>query len=314
QRRIGRFYWDGSKIIKDSVRTEFSSLITDLLYYIDPQICNGRLSLSTGVPVPSSDISSSSIVYFTPYFGNRVALYVQDYGWRIYSFSELTLDISGIADGKSIDVWLYDNAGTLTLAYTEWSNDTLRATAIVRQDGVLVKSGSPSYRYLGSVHLSAAGETCDSVLKRLVWNNYHRVKRQLLKMAPTSGWTYTAETVRPLNNDSTERFEVMVGVDEDPIFAMLYQTTKTSSSGGWQTVGFGIDTTTEFDSDCLTNNLDATHDQHNHAFYIGHVGIGYHKIQFLENARSGYTCTFSKSGYAFATNIKNNGSFGWIYS
>ena len=112
QRRIGRFYWDGSAIVKDSVRTEHAGLIADLLYLTDPQICNGRLTLSTGVPVPDSDVSGSSNVYFTPYLGNRIALYVKDYGWRLYSFSELTLDISGVADDKNIDIWIFDDAGT----------------------------------------------------------------------------------------------------------------------------------------------------------------------------------------------------------
>lgn len=132
QRRIGRFYWDGSKIIKDSVRSEHAGLVADLLYFTDPQICAGRLTLSTGVPVPDSDISSSANVYFTPYYGSRIALYVKDYGWRLYSFAELALDVSGVADAKNLDVWIFDDAGTLTLAYTQWSNDTLRATALVR--------------------------------------------------------------------------------------------------------------------------------------------------------------------------------------
>jgi len=36
KRKIGRFYWDGAKIIKDSVRTELAEHIADIIYFIDP--------------------------------------------------------------------------------------------------------------------------------------------------------------------------------------------------------------------------------------------------------------------------------------
>jgi hypothetical protein len=39
QRRIGRLYWDGTKIEKDSVRTELAVSIKSLLSYVEPQIC-----------------------------------------------------------------------------------------------------------------------------------------------------------------------------------------------------------------------------------------------------------------------------------
>ena len=139
QRLIGRCYWDGTAIVKDSVRTEQSILINALLYFVEPQLCEGRLTLSTGVPVTMSDVTSSATVFFTPHIGSRIALYVENYGWRNYQFAELSLDISGVAANKNLDVFIYDNAGTLTLSMEEWSNDTLRATALVRQDGVLVK-------------------------------------------------------------------------------------------------------------------------------------------------------------------------------
>ena len=219
QRRIGRFYWDGSKIVKDSVRSEFSELVADLLYFVDPQICGGRLTLSTGVPVPTSDISSSATVYFSPYSGNRIALYVQDYGWRLYPFSELTLDISGIASGKNIDVWLYDNAGTLTLAYTEWSNDTLRATAITLQDGIYVKSGALSYRYLGFVRTSGAGVSCDTKVTRFIWNYYNRVWRPMWVTESAASWTLVAGAVRYVNNNSNNKLQFVIGVVEDSYFA-----------------------------------------------------------------------------------------------
>lgn len=296
QRRIGRFYWDGSKIIKDSVRSEHAGLIADLLYFTDPQICNGRLTLSTLVPAPDSEISSSANVYFTPYLGNRVALYVQDYGWRVYSFSELTLDISGIADAKNIDVWIYDNAGTLTLAYTEWSNDTLRATALVRQDGVLVKTGALGYRYLGTIRTSGAGVTCDTKSKRFVWNYYNRVLRHFLARDDTNTWTYTLATWRAANNDTTfgiGRVGCVIGVAEDLVNITVISAHQNGSSV--QAVGgIGIDSVSA-NSAQLFGGIVSPAGQwtaHVPTIYKDLLSIGYHYIQRLEISEAINTTTW----------------------
>ena len=100
QRLLGRCYWNGTAIVKDSVRTEQSILINALLYFVEPQLCEGRLTLSTGVPVTMTDVTSSATVFFTPHIGSRIALYVENYGWRNYAFDELSLDISGVAASK----------------------------------------------------------------------------------------------------------------------------------------------------------------------------------------------------------------------
>ena len=291
QRRIGRFYWDGSKIIKDSVRTEHAGLIADLLYFNDPQVCDGRLSLSTGVPVTVSDIASSATVYFMPYLGNRVALYVKDYGWRVYSFSELTLDVSGIADAKNIDVWLYDNAGTLTLAYTEWSNDTLRATALVRQDGVLVKSGSPSYRYLGSVRTSGAGVICDTVLKRFSWNFYNQTEKELKVTEATSQWAYTTQTLRAANGSNDNRVQFIIGVAGSKIDLSVHSF---SHNGGavYRHVGIALDAVNANDADITELAQGSAVADSVSARYVSNALEGFHYLQWTELSYATGTTTW----------------------
>lgn len=297
KRRIGRFYWDGSAIVKDSIRTDFADHLADLLYFVDPQICDGRLTLSTGVPAPVSDISSSANVYFTPYLGGRIALYVQDYGWRLYSFSELTLDISGVADAKNIDVWVYDDAGTLTLAYTEWSNDTLRATALVRQDGVLVKTGALGYRYLGTVRTSGAGVSCDTLLKRFVWNFYNRTIRPLQKLVETDSWTYGTATWRQWNADTDNKVEFVIGVDEDMVHMDVLALFNRVSGYAYGYIGVCLDNTNASDSTLKpigwssTNNYNSTI-----SIFNGFAGIGYHYLALVE--------------YAWAANVVYAGDIG----
>jgi len=297
QRLIGRFYWDSSAIVKDSVRSEHAGFVSNLLYFTDPQICNGRLTLSTGVPVPDSDVSGSANVYFTPYLGNRISLYVKDYGWRLYSFSELSLDISGVADEKNIDVWVYDNAGTLTLAYTLWTNDTLRATALIRQDGVLCKTGALEYRYLGTVRTSAAGETSDTLLKRFTWNFYNRIQRTFFKSDTTATWTYNVAAWRAWNNDTDNRVQFVIGVSENPVYLHVIGRLRNAAAIVDGLVGIALDAANANDSSIsgyVYNSLGRCESPS--AVYNKFPGIGYHYLTLTEYATAGNITFYGFAG------------------
>ncbi len=291
QRRIGQFYWDGSKIEQDSIQSELSMQIKSLLYYVEPQICEGRLTLSTGVSAPTSDVSASSNLYYTPHSGNRISLFVPGYGWRLYTFSELTLDLSAVATDKNLDIWIYDNAGTLTLAYTEWSNDSLRATAITRQDGIYCKSGALNYRYLGTVRTSAAGEVCDTREKRFVWNYKNQVERVLFRHDDTEEWTYNAREWRPWNNDTANRVQFVIGVDELAV-DVLFKGGSKGNNGRTHGISIGLDSITAPSDDAVWGAETAADHQSHSARYIGYPGIGYHYLQMLEYAYESTTITF----------------------
>ncbi len=299
KRKIGRFYWDGSKIVKDSVRTELAGHLADILYLTDPQVCHGRLTVTTGVPVPAADVASSGFVYFTPHIGNRVALYVKDYGWRIYPFGELNLDVSSYAADKNLDVFIFDNAGTLELAAVEWSNDTLRATAIEKQDGVWVKSGALEYRYLGTVRTSGAGVVCDTKEKRFIWNFYNRLQRDLLVSEDTDSWTYAVNNVwRPLNNDADNKVEFVIGVNECLVnFESLCMAE--NSGNNPIGVGVGLDRTSNTDRS-LARGVRQVGASYNLAWYgaiyKGLPGIGYHYLAIVELSGGGTTTYYGDRG------------------
>jgi hypothetical protein len=312
QRRIGRFYWNGTMIIKDSIQTELAVLIADLLYKIDPHVCDGRLTLSTGVPVPTSDVASSATVYFAPYIGSRVALYVVGFGWRLYTFSELSISIASVAADKNLDVFIYDNAGTLTLETVEWSNNTLRATALIRQDGVLVKTGELNKRYLGTVRTYALGASCDTMLERFVWNYYNRVPRFLRVVEETDSWTYAVAGVwRNLNNSAANKVEFVIGVDESLLLMQLHVLCENSGNNGHAV------------SLCLDNNnttscvillgyylIGTTYNKTwKSAYYCDHPGLGYHYLQCVEISGGGTTTFYGDAGTS--PYVKSSG-FGWL--
>jgi len=309
QRRIGRFYWDGAKIEKDSLRTELAVSLKNLLYYVEPQICEGRLTLSTGVSVSAVDVSSSGVVFFTPHTGNRIALYVPNYGWRLYTFSELSLDLSAVAADINLDIWIYDNAGVLTLACTPWSNDTLRATAIVRQDGIYCKAGALNYRYLGTLRTSAAGVTCDTAEKRFVWNYYNRVSQRLYRHDPTSSWTYSTIAWRAWNNSTSNRLQFVIGVNEVQVNLSFMAGTFNSSSI-IRTVGIGLDSVILPSSNSVWAMNSVVEWSECHAVYNGYPGLGFHYLQLLEIGYTSPAVTYYGSYTWQSVEIAHSGAIG----
>lgn len=81
--------------------------------------CNGRLTLESGVAISTTDQTAETTLYFTPFRGNQVALYSGQW-WTNYPFSELSLSVPSTSN-TTYDVFIYDNAGTLTLQAVSWN-------------------------------------------------------------------------------------------------------------------------------------------------------------------------------------------------
>jgi len=215
--------------------------------WVDPvaKVCEGRLTLTTAVPVTTADVSAATTLYFTPYAGNRVALFTGS-RWQAYTLSELSITLVGTTASTPYDVFLYDNAGTLTLELLIWTNGTTRATALTTHNGVLVKTGDATRRYLGTIYInSSGGQSDDTDAARFVWNYYHRVQKRVSVLETTDSWTYTLATVRQANAATANKVEVVQGWPEDAI--ALEVTVSTSNSGAnAAAAGIGKDTTTAF--------------------------------------------------------------------
>lgn len=183
-------------------------------------LCQGRLTLTTGVPVTTSDVTAAATLYFTPYKGNQIGLY-NGSAWEMKAFSELSLSLSGYTADKNYDIWAYNNSGSVALDSTIWTNNTTRATALALQDGVYVKSGDTARRYLGTIRITGTTGQCeDSLTKRFVWNYYNRVPRTLKKLA-SSAWNYTTGAWRQWNETASYQVESVIGVCEDSINLLL---------------------------------------------------------------------------------------------
>lgn len=182
-----------------------------ILRYIDNRVCDGRLTLTSGTPVTTADVTAATTVYFAPFKGNKIALY-DGTQWAIYTFSQLSIALGTDAASLPYDVFAYLNAGAVAIERLPWTNGTTRATNLTTQDGVLVKSGDATRRYLGTYRTtSTIGQTEDSLTKRLVWNYCNRVSRSLRRLEDTNSWTYTTDTWRQVNASALNQVEVVIG-------------------------------------------------------------------------------------------------------
>lgn len=209
---------------------------------LNKDVCNGRLTLETGVPISTTDQSAKGTLYWTPYKGNQIGLYSGS-AWVVKTFAELSLSLSGYTDAKPYDIFAYDNSGTVALEALIWTNDTTRATALVLQDGVYVKSGATTRRYLGTIYMSATSQTSDTEAKRYVWNAYNRVRRSVSYAAATDTWDSgnTQSWALGDNGSSTARIDVVAGLAEELLTVELVvgmRTTNAVNTMGAVAIGY----------------------------------------------------------------------------
>jgi hypothetical protein len=147
---------------------------------------------------------------------------------------------------KVYDVFLWNDAGTLRLEWGPvWTSSTARATDIAWQDGIYVKNGATTRRYLGTICTTAtAGQTEDSISKRFVWNYYNRKQRSLYYGMAAGTHTWDTATYRQWNADTAARVDFVIGVwDDFTLSAYARGSIYTSDAAKSTYLGMGLDAT-----------------------------------------------------------------------
>ena len=256
----------------------------DCISYVNSSVQDFRLSLTSDVPLTTSDVTGATTIYCTPYIGNCIALYVLG-GWVKRISKQFSLALGTLTSGKVYDVFCYDNSGVPTLEFLVWTNDTTRATALAYQDGVLVKSGDATRRYMGSFYTTATTTTEDSKGNRYLWNYYNRAKKYMLRLESAGSWNYTTATWRKANNNTANQLNFLVGVSEDAIQAHLSVICFNSTSGVYSGVGLALDWTSGEPSApplSFITSTGATFYLHHTANYESLVSDGRHYIAWVE--------------------------------
>ncbi len=251
-------------------------------------LADGRLTLTSNVPVTTADVSGAGTLYYTPYVGNRIALY-DGSTWTTLAFTQQSISVPASAT-TVYDVFAYNSAGTVTLELTAWTNDTTRATSLAYQDGVLVKSGTTTRRYLGSFRTVASSQTEDSTARRFLFNYYHRILRFAQGIIPTATWNYTTATIRSQNTNTTVgqgRIELLCGVSEDVCNIRSLATSSNANAGGASLrSGYGVDSTTAFSGSIFWPAAPTGGQQGMWAHNFHQLAVGYHFVQLLEYSQA----------------------------
>jgi hypothetical protein len=249
----------------------------------------GRLSLTTGVPITTTDVASSTIDY-VPYVHDTIQLWDSRIAqWVMVRFvaPSVTLGAGNVA-GTCYDLYAYlsNNAVALELGPV-WTNPTTRATDVQFTDGRITKVGDKTRLLVGSIYVSVTASAVDSVSSRYLANAYNRVPRTLLVQEATDSWTYVG-VVRQANNSVLNQVGVMVCQLGEPIEAEVLALVTEDGSAVTRTLsaGIGVDSTT-VNSALLKGGMPAgTAGQmlQLQASWIGYLAVGRHFLAWVERA------------------------------
>lgn len=269
-------------------------------------INDGRLTLTTAVPVTVSNVTAAATLYFTPYIGNQIALYTGS-KWIVVTFAEMSV-AAPATPTQMYDVFLDYNDGTPQLVLLAWTNDTTRATALTKQDGIYVKTGDTQQRFLGSVRTVTASQFNDAETLRHLSNYYHRVPRSLLKVEATASWNYSTATIRQANAAAANQVDVVICVQE-LLLDLLLQVAAKNDAGVSFAAGIGEDSTTTFASagHASGSAIDGFLTR-----LCKYPAVGRHVYSWNEwSAASGTTTWYGTSGDSTPAGV-TNGLRGWI--
>lgn len=363
-------------------------------------LIGGRLTLTSGTPVTTADVTAAGTLYYTPYLHNRIGVY-DGTRWKIYAFSEISLALA-VTSGYLYDVFVYDNAGTLTLEITEWDNATVTFTNatervnwashplsngdrvifsnsggamptglsdatvyfvvgdaandfqvsltlggsavtfsddgsgtttahslnthtanLTTQDGVYVKSGATTRRWLGTIRASGANTTEDSgwgsttaASKRYVWNLYNQAPRRLHIEEDTASWTYSGTTnARQANAATDNQVEVVTGLTRVSAILLSVSGTFQITAGATSRAaayGIGMDSKTVLADDetsyftgVASSSLSVPVNAALHSVAL----LGYHVYYWIEALNNtDFTATFSGTTSPY----RRVGLMGWV--
>lgn len=264
----------------------------------------GRLTLTSGTPV-TGDVTGAGTLYYTPYVSNIYPAYSSSSGkYTAKTFTEASLTLS-ISSGTNYDIFgVYTSGSSPTLSAVAWTNDTTRATALVRSGttgGLLVKNGDAESLYLGTIRGSGANVTAKSRAagQLYVWNMYNRVMEDAQAQDTTDSWTYTTAAYQEARAQTTEgvsRVGIVRGLDDESVDAFNVGVFSNSTANVAAQVGIGIDSSSSSSGYNCPASAAAGSVANSHAVYRGKPGIGYRTIRRLEASTATGTCTWGGDG------------------
>lgn len=295
----------------------------DGLYGVSTDV---RLTLSSGIAVTDSDVTSAGTIYATPINNNTLGIYSGS-AWAARTFAEvsLTLDATGHPANTNFYVFAYWDGSQVKIGTgPAWTSDTAvgigsGTSEVEVYQGRLVNKNTITLRnntsttsisarraiLLGGFRtIGVAAQTEDSAQKRFLSNVFNAVPRTMKRLETTGSWNYSSSTVRLANANTANKLEFFQAVSGRPVTADVFGIGIHSSSGNAAN-GIGVDSATVVSDDCVcaVQALINTSVKVLPAQYKGVPGAGYHYLSWLEWSGTTATHTFYGDGMALGSPV-----------
>ena len=311
----------------NSELTAVSSAVTDLQTAVSAIVGlpQGRLTLTTGVPVIATDVTAGTSVYYMPYVGNVIPIYSGSV-FVAKTFAQLTLTLNSNHLANTIyDVFVWLESGTVTIGTgPAWNSSTAGSgsrgsgaatTELEYTNGILTnaqdvttRNGATTYTvsanlatYVGSILIdgSAGQITCTVSFgqsrKWGVWNAYNRVPIVLKSGDSTTSWDYTTATYRAARADANNSLTVLTGLSVEVIDIERHQRFSSNAGTGGINAFAGIG----WNSTTVASGLQGIEPNSTATKVVGLLGryqnpptIGQNVITALEKSDAGGTTTW----------------------
>jgi hypothetical protein len=265
----------------------------------------GRLSLSSTVPAPASDLTGGTIVY-VPYLHDQVELFeAKTASWLPYKvpqspFLSISLGSTAIvAANTAYDVFMYLTASGVPALEVgpAWTSDILRSTDVQYAWGRWVKVGDFSRLLLGTFYTTSTTATADTGAQRYLCNAYNRVPRQMQVVEATASWTYVGG-YRQANASLANQVNFLTTVAAEPVEAQVMALVANDATTRFATAAVGLDSTTSAaGSNPKGVNLIASQSMTQlWASFQAYPTVGRHYLAWLERASGAGTVTWYGTG------------------
>lgn len=297
----------------------------------------GRLSLTSGTPVTTTDVAAATSIYYPPQISDWVRIW-DGTSDILRQFTEPALALDGNAghtgyhqSGKNFDLFLaWDGSAVVLGSGPAWSTDSLRGSGAGtteiemyaglwrNKNSITLRIGSASgdtivvparlATFVGSFRTTATGQTSDTVLRRMLSNAYNPAPRYMYANAETLGttWNYTLLTWRQVNANTANKIEFLQCLPGGPVECTAFSSAAHSTGSATKYVGVGVNSVTvNSGKGGLLPTAAANMQAQGYADYSAFASLGYTYLAWLEISAAAGTTTWYAGDSAAAAVFSN---------
>ena len=291
---------------------------TGALAFIAPP--QGRLTLTTGVAITTSDVAGATAHFYTPGLGgNQIPIYdgTNMVPTAFAELTQLTTDTTkspaAVAASSVYDVFVWNDSGTIRATRgPPWTSDTARGTGagtteLVLQNGIwlnkiAITNGPAASRgtLVGSERSNASSQLMDTVAFRWTSNAYNCVPRPMSVVESAATWPYSLTTFRQANANAANQLDLLQTLAGNQLNADVLVSYSNTAINQFAVVGIDIDT---LNTTTLVNNINNVNYTATTTVFVGatakyngYPGLGRHTAIWKEYSTAGGTGTFLGNG------------------